>query len=353
VNKSVRPVEKPDPEEKPTPEEKPKPGGDYLVGASTWAKGEIQLATEVGLTFDSILNNYQKNITRAEFCKLAVNFHKSMGGEIPAVDQSPFTDTDDDDVLVANKLGIVNGTSATTFNPNADITREQIAAMMMRAIKKFDEPKVSNDLTKFADYKKISSYAVESLSYLNQEGIIKGLSAAEIAPLENTTREQASLIVYRTYTSLEPGSSPSTDSKSGTYKIVTATNSTNCIGVAGGSKANGTQLITWANVAAVSDQKFKIEPVGTKYSIKAVHSGKALAPSGAQKNGTKIVQKTYDGSAAQLYDIVDVGDGYVNFVSSDGYCISVSGGNTNQGVHIILWEKTGNTSQKFQLEKVN
>ncbi|MEG2583692.1 MAG: S-layer homology domain-containing protein, partial [Oscillospiraceae bacterium] len=91
----------------------------------------------------------------------------------------------------------------TEFAPNADITREQMATMMVRAIKLFDTPVVSNDLRVFSDFNQISSWAVESLSYLNQMGIIKGMSDAEIAPLENTTREQAILIVYRTFKTFE------------------------------------------------------------------------------------------------------------------------------------------------------
>ncbi|MEG1720311.1 MAG: RICIN domain-containing protein, partial [Pseudoflavonifractor sp.] len=190
-----------------------------------------------------ILNNYQKNITRAEFCKLVVNFYKSMGGEVPAVSQSPFTDTADNDILIASKLGIVNGTSATTFEPHADITREQISAMMMRA-----------------------------------------------------------------------------------------------------------EAIAWTNLQ-VDDQLFIIERNRGKFSIKALHSQKALTPVGAQANGTAVVQKTFSGSDDQFYDIADGGGGYVNIITSDGLYVSVSAGSPDKGTPIILWEKTGNISQKFNMVK--
>ncbi|MEG1441315.1 MAG: RICIN domain-containing protein [Oscillospiraceae bacterium] len=343
VEKAPKPTAKPT--ATPGPTATSKPGEKYLDGSSDWAKNEIKLAKEAGLTLDSVLNNYQQNITRAEFCKLAVNFYKAMGGELPTVSESPFTDTSDHDILVANKLGIVNGVSETEFSPNSDTTREEISAMMMRAIKNFDTPEITNDLTRYEDYNQISPWAIESMTYLNQEGIIKGMSDTIIAPLENTSREQAILIVYRTLNSFKFDAEIS----NGTYKIMTAVNAGNCIGIGGGSKDDGANAITWESVN-IDDQKFELEKVGDKYSLIAVHSGKALTPNGAQKNGTEIVQKAYSGDASQLFDVVETADGYISFVSSDGYYLSVSGGSTQKGTKIILWQNTGNSSQKFKLE---
>ena len=49
---------------------------------------------------------------------------------------NPFTDTNDEYVLKAYALGITFGTSETTFTPNAEITREQMATMLTRALNK-------------------------------------------------------------------------------------------------------------------------------------------------------------------------------------------------------------------------
>lgn len=165
---------------------------------SDWAVNEINAAIEAGITFDEILDKYQQNITREEFCKLVVTLYAATGGEISAdVPASPFADTNTKEVIVANALGIVKGVSKTEFAPYADITREQIATMMNRMMDLVVETEGSNDLSKYSDYNQISPWAMESLSFLNQLEIIKGVSDTEIAPKNNTTREQAILISYR------------------------------------------------------------------------------------------------------------------------------------------------------------
>ena len=46
----------------------------------------------------------------------------------------PFTDTDNADILAAHALGIVNGTSKTTFNPGGSITRQEAAVLHALAL---------------------------------------------------------------------------------------------------------------------------------------------------------------------------------------------------------------------------
>jgi len=166
---------------------------------SDWAINEVNLAKGANLTFNGILSNYQKNITREEFCKLVVTLYKEIGGVIPKTYINVFSDTNTYEVIIANVLGIVNGVSKTEFAPDADITREQIAAMMKRMMDLVSKIEISNDLSKYSDYNQISSWAMESLTCLNQLGIIKGISDTEIAPRNNTTREQAILISHRIY----------------------------------------------------------------------------------------------------------------------------------------------------------
>lgn len=167
--------------------------------ASSWAVPEVEAAKKGNLVIQEITDNYQKNITREEFCKLVVKLYEKIGGEIPVVGASKFKDTSTNEVIIANKLGIVNGVSDVEFAPNADITREQIAAMMKRMIEINFDTKSDNNLSKYSDYNAISSWALDSLTYLNGLDIIKGVSDKEIAPKQNTTREQAILISYRIF----------------------------------------------------------------------------------------------------------------------------------------------------------
>jgi hypothetical protein len=78
-----------------------------------------------------------KSITRAEFAAVAVKTYEALanGAAIPAVN-NPFTDCSDVEVLKAYNIGAVNGTSTTTFSPDALLNREQAATMLTRVFKK-------------------------------------------------------------------------------------------------------------------------------------------------------------------------------------------------------------------------
>ena len=91
--------------------------------------------------------------------------------------------------------GIVSGNGAG-FNPNANITREDMAVMIYNVMKSlgvnFSEV---NDT--FADYDQISDYAKEAVSALAAKGIINGVGDNMFAPKATATRAQAAVIIDR------------------------------------------------------------------------------------------------------------------------------------------------------------
>ena len=110
-----------------------------------------------------------------------------------------FTDTADIEVLKAYGIGITNGTSETTFTPDALITREQMATMMTRAL---TQAKINTavDLTKvkkFADDEKMHEWGRASIYYMSNIEIIKGVGDNTFDVEGNATREQALLISER------------------------------------------------------------------------------------------------------------------------------------------------------------
>ncbi|MBQ7792812.1 MAG: S-layer homology domain-containing protein, partial [Clostridia bacterium] len=118
-------------------------------------------------------------------------------------------------------LNIVVGISDTEFAPDAGITREQLATMLTRTIKKYkfadwtfetdDEYYLDSEgVKKFADDADISDYAKPSVYYMVKMGIINGVSETHFAPKNTTseqeasgyasaTREQAIALALRTY----------------------------------------------------------------------------------------------------------------------------------------------------------
>ena len=89
-------------------------------------------------------------------------------------------------VLWAQANGIVNGYDDTTFAPNDNITREQLAAILWRYA---GSPSSAYELS-FADASDISSYAVEAFAWAVENGIMSGVDATTIAPKALATRAQ-------------------------------------------------------------------------------------------------------------------------------------------------------------------
>ncbi|MGE5474927.1 MAG: cadherin-like beta sandwich domain-containing protein [Ignavibacteriales bacterium] len=174
---------------------------DYS-SASDWAVSEIEEAEKDKLITDRVKDNFQRDITREEFCGLAVKLYEALSGEsTSASGNNPFKDTSDTEVIKAVNLGIVKGVAANTFAPNNNITRQEICVMLYRAIK-LARPSIDFDTTgvsKFADENKIASWAIEDVRFMSKHGIMKGTGNNSINPLSNTTREQAVVLIKRTF----------------------------------------------------------------------------------------------------------------------------------------------------------
>lgn len=94
----------------------------------------------------------------------------------------------------ASSKGIVNGTGADAFAPNASITREQLAAMLYRYA---GEPSVSADLSAYTDAVSISPYAEKAVEWCVAKGILSGKSATRLAPQDTATRAECAAMLQR------------------------------------------------------------------------------------------------------------------------------------------------------------
>ncbi len=177
--------------------------------ASDWAVNDLTEAQSLGL-FPKCLKGRDLTfkITRAEQAALAVKIYEVATGNTATPAENPFTDTTDEEVLKALKLGITSGTSATTFEPDANLTREQAATMLARVYKKINisgwtlekdsEFKFEFDMPqKFVDHAKISSWAEQSVYFMASKQWILGNEKKEFMPLDNCSREQALIIAKR------------------------------------------------------------------------------------------------------------------------------------------------------------
>ena len=174
-------------------------------GASDWALSELKEADELGF-LESVDNTiFTSRILRKDFCALVVDMCEIYKDkELTVSTTNPFKDVEDNEgmnysaILKAYNAGIISGTSATCFDPNAEISREQMASIMYRAAK-YLKPDMSfgKGLT-FSDSKEFSDWSIEAINAMSGSGIIKG-SNGKFNPKDYVTVEQASIMILRLF----------------------------------------------------------------------------------------------------------------------------------------------------------
>lgn len=107
-------------------------------------------------------------------------------------------------VTWAALTGVSTGTSETTFSPNDPVTREQLAAFLYRFTTLLGfECKERGDLNKFADKNQISGYATDAIAWAVGVGIINGKSPTTVAPRSFASRAEIAAMLCRLLTYIE------------------------------------------------------------------------------------------------------------------------------------------------------
>ena len=103
----------------------------------------------------------------------------------------------EDAVTWAADNGIVNGTGTTTFSPDTNVTREQLAAILYRyaQYKKYST-KASASLNGFSDAQSVSSYAKTPLEWAVAEKLVNGANG-KLMPKGDASRAQVAAIFHR------------------------------------------------------------------------------------------------------------------------------------------------------------
>ncbi|MCS7460264.1 S-layer homology domain-containing protein [Paenibacillus doosanensis] len=173
-----------------------------------WAQSYIDLLANK-LVIDGVTDTSfepERNITRAEFAALvvrALGLDQLAGG-------SSFTDVSSGDwfssvVATAVNAKIIDGYEDHTFRPNQPITREELSAMVVRALAYAGaKPDVSADrqaelLAKFSDSNQIV-WAQQELAAAIEAGIVDGMTDTTIAPSKQATRAQSAAMLKRLLT---------------------------------------------------------------------------------------------------------------------------------------------------------
>ena len=172
------------------------------LGSVSWAEEAIEHLYENGVISGRSDSVFAPNdpITRAEFVKIVL-----LAMDIPVDTNvtSTFNDVANGDwfcpyVMAAQKNQIVLGDDQNNFNPNAQITRQDMAVLLMRAAK---SDAVSEYGLLFDDKAEVSDYAANAVAVLYEKGVINGLGGNLFGPGQTATRAQAAQMVYKMITS--------------------------------------------------------------------------------------------------------------------------------------------------------
>lgn len=171
------------------------------VRIADWFYNDVKYVYEKGMMSGTAADVFSPNATTTRAMIVTILYR--LEGSPAVTGTSAFVDvpagqwyTDAVNWAAANQ--IVKGTSATTFAPNASITREQMAAILYRyaQYKGYDVTKKA-DLSGYSDNGQVSAYAKDALAWANAAKLINGVTNTTLAPQGNATRAQVSAILHR------------------------------------------------------------------------------------------------------------------------------------------------------------
>lgn len=145
----------------------------------------------------------KRDVTRAEFAAMIV---RALG--LKASGEANFSDVASsawyaEAVAAAAEAGIVNGYTDGTFRPNNKISRQELAAMVVRAQKlagldvDLSDAEVAELLSGYKDAGQIGAWARAELAAAIESGIVQGTSANTVSPTASANRAEAAVMIYR------------------------------------------------------------------------------------------------------------------------------------------------------------
>lgn len=167
------------------------------LGDKQWYHDSIDYAVEHGLLEGTSATTMEPNATliRAQLAQILYNIEDkpAVTGEM-IFEDVPASEWFYSPVLWANQNEIINGTSATTFEPLAAITRQDLALMLYRYAGK---PAVTGDLDGFTDADQVGDWADEAMAWAVAEGIVQGDTPTTLNPTGTATRAEAAAMLQR------------------------------------------------------------------------------------------------------------------------------------------------------------
>lgn len=171
----------------------------------TWANDKIKLLADKGLLLGKGNGKFDPhgNVTRAEFTAMLV---RTLN--LNATTNITFNDVSEnawyyDSIAAARAYGIINGRSASEFDPNAQISREEMASIASNALKTvldFEAPANAEEiLNGFVDATNVVAVHRANVALLANEGIVQGKGNNNYDPKGTATRAESSVIIAKLF----------------------------------------------------------------------------------------------------------------------------------------------------------
>jgi hypothetical protein len=170
-----------------------------------WAQKDIEQLVSNQIIDGMSDESFQpdNNMTRGQFVTV---LKKALNLPVQATTKS-FADVAADSwyrdaVYAAYAANIVDGTSDNTFAPEAVVTREQLAVMMVNTYLNVTGKKLSGIVVaqpvNYVDSRDISDWAQQYVAVATTLGLLNGIDDTHFAPAQYTTRAQVVTVVVRT-----------------------------------------------------------------------------------------------------------------------------------------------------------
>ena len=201
----------PDKDEKPGPDKEGEQGSENtndnqkqfvdLTGYD-WAQSAIQRLSELGVIKGTSPDHFSpgRNVTRADFaCLLVRAFRLNSDAQESFADVEPGAYYAKE-LAIAKASGIVQGVGDNQFLPRAEISRQDLALMLYRALNKVGYMLQEGDaslLASFQDSAQISDYALAAVAALVTNQIMAGDNTGKIQPQSKATRAEAAVLLDR------------------------------------------------------------------------------------------------------------------------------------------------------------
>lgn len=171
----------------------------------TWANDKIKLLADKGLLLGKGNGKFDPhgNVTRAEFTAMLV---RTLN--LNATTNITFNDVSEnawyyDSIAAARAYGIINGRSASEFDPNAQISREEMASIASNALKTvldFEAPANAEEiLNGFVDAANVVAVHRANVALLANEGIVQGKGKNNYDPKGTATRAESAVIIAKLF----------------------------------------------------------------------------------------------------------------------------------------------------------